>query len=564
MKKFVVFICMLLLGSSTVKAADVNLELCKYSDEYIAWLNLSAEEKANTVMPSMCKQEEESGLVGSSNSYSMEKFTLQDSFILGVRDQKASDDCWAFSTLAAIESNLLKNNIKTDYLSVAHLELMTQSSLYRPSYITFNRKFNSGGKLEYTAAYVLNYWGPIKESELPFATITNLINNTTTASQGDILNKKAIVDVDDIFYLNNSTGACSESSIETIKQYLVNQGALAAGIYFNINSTDYLKGAYYYYNGSNIPNHAVTIVGWDDTVEVTSFASNAKRKGAWIVKNSYGTDVGDNGYYYVSYDDVNICTNIVGFYNTDFNVSDKVYFYDDLGTNVTLTSKSDVSYIANIFTKSNTSAEKIDKVTFATSKEGINYTVYYASNASLKNYEQIAKGTTSHAGFMSVVPNKDIYVTDKYSIIVKYETNEDSETVIPVAMKGSSSSSPYHNFEVTSGVSFMSTDGESWIDLGDKLKVQASIRVYTSIESSKIISEVDNTSKINNNATVELTNPNDDIEGVVLGDTVTPNDTGVDIENPQTGMISGMQVIVVLLIIGTIIYFKKKNKMFKI
>ena len=117
MKKFVVFVCVLLFGASTVKAADVNLELCEYSDEYIAWLNLSSEEKANTVMPSMCKQESESGLVGSSNSYSMDKFTLQDSYILGVRNQGASDDCWAFSTLAAIESNLLKNNIKTDYFT---------------------------------------------------------------------------------------------------------------------------------------------------------------------------------------------------------------------------------------------------------------------------------------------------------------------------------------------------------------------------------------------------------------------------------------------------------------
>ena len=81
MKKFVVLICMLLLGASSVKAADVNLSLCEYSDEYIAWLNLSSEEKANTIMPSMCKQESESGLVGSRNSYSMEKFTLQDSYI---------------------------------------------------------------------------------------------------------------------------------------------------------------------------------------------------------------------------------------------------------------------------------------------------------------------------------------------------------------------------------------------------------------------------------------------------------------------------------------------------
>ncbi len=564
MKKVIAFITVLFLGIWHVEAADVTLKLCEYSDEYIAWSKLSSEEKANTVMPNMCKQEEESGLVGSSNSYSMERFTLQDKYILDVRNQSISDDCWAFSTLAAIESNLLMNNINTDYLSVAHLELMTQDSLYTPSFMTFNRTFNSGGNLDYTSAYVLNYWGPIKESDLPFQTITNLINHTTTINQVDIINKKAIVDVDDIFNLNNSQGSCSDSSIETIKQYLVNHGALAASIYFDIKSSDYVNGAYYYYNGTNMSNHAVTIVGWDDSVEVNSFKTNASRKGAWIVKNSYGTSVGDNGYYYVSYDDINICTNIVGFYNTDLNVSDEVYYYDDLGTNVTLTSKSNVNYMANIYTKKSGETEKIDKVTFATSKEGIDYTVYYASNASLKNYEEIASGTTSHAGYMSITPNKDIYVTDKYSIIIKYETDDTEEDIIPVAMKGSSKTSPYYNFKATEGVSFMSTNGTTWLDLGKNLKAQSSIRVYTSIEKSTPIPEIDDTTEINEDASVELINPNNNIEGVALGDTVSTFDTGVDIENPQTGMISGISIIIGLSIIGVIIFFKKKNKIYKI
>lgn len=564
MKKALVLITMLFMGISSVNAEDITLELCEYSDEYKAWLNLSIEEKENVSMPNMCKQEKESSLIGSSNSYSMERFTLQDEFVLDVRDQGVSDDCWAFSTLASIESNLLKNQINTDYLSIAHLELMTQNSLYTPSFITFSRDFNSGGKLEYTAAYVLNNWGPIKESELPFQTITNLIANTTTINQIDVTSKKASVDVDDIFYLNNSQGICSENSIKTIKQYLVNHGALAASLYFDTKS-NYSNGAYYYYNGSNISNHAVTIVGWDDNIEVTNFKNNATRKGAWIVKNSYGTTNGENGYYYISYDDVNICTNIVGFYNTDLNVSDEAYYYDDLGTNVTLKSKSDVNYVANIFTKQNANAEKIDKITFASNNEGINYTVYYASNASLKDYVEIAKGTTSHAGYISIIPSKDIYVTEKFSIIVKYETDSNTEDIIPIAMKGASTNSPYHNFEITKGVSYFSTNGEKWLDLGEKVFTQASIRVYTSIKEQEQTPEINNTEKVENDANVEVVNPNKDVDGVVLGDTVsTPDDSDIEVDTPPTGMVSGISIIVVLLIIGTVIYFKKKNKIFKI
>ena len=564
MKKVISLMIMLLIGVLNVSAKSVSSELCEYSKEYKAWLNLSSEEKENTPMPNMCIQEE-NGLIGSSNSYSMDSFTLQDQYVLDVRDQSISDDCWAFSTLASIESNLLKNKINTDYLSVAHLELMTQSSLYTPSFVTFNRAFNSGGKLEYTAAYVLNNWGPIKENELPFQTVTNLITNMTTINQMDIINKEASVDVDDIFYLNNSRGMCSESSINTIKQYLVNYGALAASLYFNIQNEEYINGAYYYYNGNNISNHAVAIVGWDDSIEVTNFKNNSTRKGAWIVKNSYGTSNGNNGYYYVSYDDINICTNIVGFYNVDLNVSDEVYYYDDLGTNVSLESRSDVNYIANIFTKQNKEAEKIDKVTFASNSEGMNYTVYYASNASLKDYTEIAKGTTSHGGYISVKPSKDIYITDKFSIIIKFETDDTTKDIIPIAMKGSSKDNPYYNFEVTKGVSYFSTNGEKWLDLGEKVLAQASIRVYTSINEENKTPELSDTSKVNKDMNVELINPNKDIDGVMLGDNVTtPQDADVLVDSPQTGMIGGLSIVAVLLLIGTLIYFKKKNKIFKI
>ena len=92
MKRFIAFIFLLLVGISSVNAADITVELCEYSEEYKAWLNLSKEEQANTVMPSMCKQEVEGGIIGSSKSYSMERFTLQDKYVLNARNQGASDD----------------------------------------------------------------------------------------------------------------------------------------------------------------------------------------------------------------------------------------------------------------------------------------------------------------------------------------------------------------------------------------------------------------------------------------------------------------------------------------
>ena len=576
MKKVITFFVVLFMGVLNVQAED-TLELCEYSEEYKAWLRLSDEEKASTIMPSMCKQDNHNINLLGSNDYSMDYFNLADSGkVLGVRDQAASDDCWAFASLASLESNLLMNNINTGFLSTAHLELMTQDSLYTPSFITFNRDFNSGGRMEFTTAYVLNYWGPVKESDMPFETVLNLIDNNTTVNQSDVTNKKAMVDVDDVFYLSNSQGICSNNTINTIKEYIVNYGALATSVYFN---NAYVNGKYYYYNGTNLSNHAVALVGWDDNVEVTSFNNRATRKGAWIVKNSYGTSVGDGGYYYISYDDVNICTDAAGFYNASLDMSDEAYYYDDLGVNTILESPNNVNYLANYFTKKTSGEETIDKVTFATAIAGMDYTVYYADNinGNLENWQELASGTTNHVGYMSVDIDKDIKVSDSYGIIVKFETDDTIDDNFYVAIEGLTEDNFYSSYEITNNVSRISFDGKDWMalemdlggDLGINVATQFGIRLYTSV--SEDTSSNNNQNNVNNNTTPEIndsgnitvTNPNGSLSDIV-GDTV-PTDTPTDVvENPQTGVISGVSIVIVLAIIGVVIYYKKKNKIFKI
>lgn len=57
------------------------------------------------------------------------------------------------------------------------------------------------------------------------------------------------------------------------------------------------------------PNHAVTIVGWDDNYSVDNFLEDKQppADGAWIARNSWGEDYGNEGYFYLSYYDQTIC-----------------------------------------------------------------------------------------------------------------------------------------------------------------------------------------------------------------------------------------------------------------
>ena len=98
-------------------------------------------------------------LVGDTNvmaSFTSAKFDLRDyNYVTSVKNQNNSETCWAFATMASIESNLLMNNKGNYDFSEAHLELATQNSLFE-SLMPFSREFNSGGNYFMSAAYLFN------------------------------------------------------------------------------------------------------------------------------------------------------------------------------------------------------------------------------------------------------------------------------------------------------------------------------------------------------------------------------------------------------------------------
>ena len=114
----------------------------------------------------------------------------------------------------------------------------------------------------------------------------------------------------------------------------------------------------------------------------------------------------DDGYLYVSYEDANIYSTLMGITKAENNVSyDNIYQYDYLGVANTVTFTSNNMYIASVFQKNTTKTEEIPQVSIST-PETVTCKVYVNPNGTSKNKDdlklvQLKQGdsTTIDAGY---------------------------------------------------------------------------------------------------------------------------------------------------------------------
>jgi len=190
-------------------------------------------------------------------------YTAYTGYYTAIKNQGSCGSCWAFGTIAAFEANLKKNGINTDL-----------SEQWLVSCNTDGWGCNGGFMAE---SYMLDP-GAVLESCYPY-----------TATDSTCYTGCPFV------YQASSAGRTGDD-VASIKWAIVNYGAVAAAVYVNTAFQAYVSGTF---NGcaDRSCNHAISLCGWDD-----SKGTN----GAWLLKNSWGTGWGENGFMWIEYD----CSNV--------------------------------------------------------------------------------------------------------------------------------------------------------------------------------------------------------------------------------------------------------------
>ena len=303
---------------------------------YINYLQLSSKEKENvsnipdpyTIEYDLIKTDNDLVLP---SSYDLRNHNGKN-FVSPMKDQSTTGLCWAFTTGEQIESLLMKNSNseyvdgKTQLFSVRQLDYATSDNgIYKYDNINGYRNLGAGGNFLMAGVALSNAIGLADDSFLPFniSYSTRPLENVMGYGNISLYEANTTAYIPGFNFDSDYTSEDLDYYIDYVKSYVYSYGGAYVGTEspegscgsLNVDGTAIIR-----VDNSCVENsgHAMHVIGWDDNYtyqycktgsyhssNVASCSSNnlVEGKGAWLLKNSWGTAIHPGyQYLYLAYD----------------------------------------------------------------------------------------------------------------------------------------------------------------------------------------------------------------------------------------------------------------------
>ena len=396
------------------------------------------------------------------------KFDLRDwGWASSVKDQGWMGACWTFGMSSALESVLLKATGIPFNISMNNMKTVMRYSPYGSMEV-----FEGGANLA-SAGYLLSWLGAIPYGADTYDELGKITMPIVTDQN---------IHVQDIIFIpNNEIPNGTQIKLAIMKYGSLDASFFGQSTYDNESEYYNPKTSAQYANLPETANHEISIIGWDDNFPKEKFLITPPGNGAWIIKNSYGSDWGDNGIVYVSYYDQSLLkyapgkvTDYAAIPIVENNVPyNKNYQYDITWLSNFKQGNGTISYM-NVF-------EALDDDLIAGvgtyfNESGVSYTVKIFVNNELRLTQE---GVSPYAGYHTIklgsyVPVKkgDVFKAVITSNWIPYTLLEDTRV------------------HYTQNISFVSFDGKTWKDAYDLGHITC-LKVYTVADDTKIINNKD-------------------------------------------------------------------------